>query len=69
VHYVDICVCHPLTLSSVWSLVESGSECLEEAEAGKRCEHKSVLPDVDNFFLVCLVCLRLENCLWEQNSC
>ena len=36
VHYVDICVCHPLTLSSVWSLVESGSECLEEAEAGKR---------------------------------
>jgi len=45
----------------------SGSECLEEAEAGKRREHKSVLPDVDNFFLVCLVCLRLENCLWEQN--
>ena len=52
VHYVDICVCHPLTLSSVWSLVESGSECLEEAEAGKRRKYKSVLPDVDNCFSV-----------------
>ena len=52
VHYVDICDCHPLTLSSVWSLVESGSECLEEAEAGKRRKFKSVLPDVDNCFSV-----------------
>ena len=50
--HLSIFVCHPLTISSVWSLVESGSECLEEAEAGKRRKYKSVLPDVDNCFSV-----------------